>query len=184
MSRLSPEHILRGYFHAKDENRPHLLGRVFAEDAKLEIQNRSSAITFPAVTFGREAIANVLVRDFGRTYENVYSFYMARPVGHESAFSCDWLVVMTDKTSHAVRIGCGRYEWAFAEHGEGLASHLCISIEAMQVLPGEVLAEAVQLIRKLTYPWASAAQVIEAAHKISGVEPVLAYLGRNSASAA
>src|SRR5258706_8031171 len=38
---VSPEQALRAYFHAKDENRPHLLDGVFASDARLGIRNRS-----------------------------------------------------------------------------------------------------------------------------------------------
>jgi acetyl-CoA C-acetyltransferase len=38
MIAASPESVLRAYFHAKDENRPHLLDEVFAEDAVREYQ--------------------------------------------------------------------------------------------------------------------------------------------------
>src|SRR5690349_19415806 len=86
--------VLRGYLHAKDENRPHLLQDVFAPDAEVEVRNRSTTIAFPAVTRGREAIAEVFVRQFGRTYENVYSFYLARPPVRAAHFSCGWLVAM------------------------------------------------------------------------------------------
>ncbi|MEZ5739743.1 MAG: nuclear transport factor 2 family protein [Burkholderiaceae bacterium] len=49
--------LLRDYFHAKDENRPHLLAQVFTESARLTIANRSANIAFPAQITGREAIA-------------------------------------------------------------------------------------------------------------------------------
>jgi hypothetical protein len=75
-SRASAQ-ILEGYFCAKDGNRPHLIARVFTPDARLEINNASASITFPAVTQGMEDIADVLVRQFGRTYENIYSFYLS-----------------------------------------------------------------------------------------------------------
>ena len=71
---LGPEVVLRGYFHAKDENRPHLLRHVSAPDAELVISTKSSSIALPAITHGRQAIAEVLVSSFGTTYENVYSF--------------------------------------------------------------------------------------------------------------
>lgn len=85
------ESILRNYFHAKDENRTHLLTQVFAENARLEMQVNSDAIFFPAVTQGRDAIGDVLVRKFGQTYENVYSFCLQRPTPGIVAdqFSCD-----------------------------------------------------------------------------------------------
>ena len=46
----APEAVLRRYFCAKDENRPHLLKDVFAIGAQLVIHNRSANITLPAVT--------------------------------------------------------------------------------------------------------------------------------------
>ena len=64
-------HVLRKYFQAKDENRPHLLEEVFAPDAILQITNKTDTIAFPSVTNGCQAIADVLVRRFGQIYENV-----------------------------------------------------------------------------------------------------------------
>jgi len=46
---------VRGYCHAKDENRPHILERVFEPGAELAVVNRASTISFPARTVGREA---------------------------------------------------------------------------------------------------------------------------------
>ncbi len=100
------EQILVNYFRAKDGNRPRLLDRVFSADAQLEVRNASSSIAFPGVTLGREQIADVLVREFGRTYENVYSFYLsAPPRGTVEQFSCSWLVGMTEKSDKTVNPG-------------------------------------------------------------------------------
>jgi hypothetical protein len=115
---VTSEQILRTYFHAKDENRPYLLDDVFSTDARLGIRNRSEQISFPAVTVGLAGIADVLVRRFNQTYENSYSFYLARPTSKKGAFSCDWLVAMTEKESKAVRVGCGQYEWALQRNPE------------------------------------------------------------------
>jgi hypothetical protein len=176
--RHRPEQVLRNYFHAKDENRPHLLDAVFAPDAQLEVANRASAIVFPAVTLGREAIADVLVRDFGRTYEDVYSFYCGRPADDVASFACAWLVVMSDKASRVPRVGCGRYEWTFATDASGLASRLRITIEAMQLLaPAD--AEAVARWRQhLPYPWATTAAVLASAPPLAGLAPVLEVLAQ------
>lgn len=173
---IPPETALRSYFHAKDENRPHLLARVFAIDATLEITNRSSAIAFPAVTIGREEIANVLVRTFGQTYENVYSFYMARPGAGERRFVCNWLVAMSEKASRDVRVGCGQYNWTFSDEPPHLASHLAITIETMQVLSPDVLPIIFTWFDSLSYPWSSAAEASGCAPQIAGLGPVLRYL--------
>jgi hypothetical protein len=132
---LDAQAVLRNYFHAKDENRPHILERVFDRNAELVIVDHARAMSFPARTVGREAIADVLVRNFCQTYENVYSFYLARPATGTSEFSCGWLVTMTEKQSKAVRLGCGRYDWVFSEVAPHLATQLTITIDAMQVLP-------------------------------------------------
>lgn len=73
---LPPDVVLRNHFRAKDENRPHLLDDVFTVDAVLEIRNATSTIAFPAVTSGRDAIADVLVRSFGQTDEDVNGLYL------------------------------------------------------------------------------------------------------------
>jgi len=170
---LSPEAVLRGYFNAKDGNRPRLLESVFSEDAVLEVRNDTSAISFPAVTQGREDIADVLVRSFGQTYENVYSFYLQRPQGRLRAFACDWIVVMSEKGSRGVRVGHGRYEWTFDSASTGLARRLVISIAAMQVFPAEAAAQAWSFVDALDYPWSSWAQVRTATVRHRLFEPVL-----------
>jgi len=169
----SPDAVLRGYFHAKDENRPHLLDGVFRDDAVLEVRNDTTAIAFPAVTTGREAIADVLVRSFGRTYENVYSFYLQRPHGPLDAFECDWIVVMTDKASRGVRVGRGAYLWEFDAASSGLARRLVISIAAMRIYPAETAGEAWAFVAELDYPWASWTQVQAATARHPLFAPVL-----------
>jgi hypothetical protein len=171
---LSAEEVLRNYFHAKDENRPHLLAHVFTETAVLEVRNRTSTITFPNATSGREAIADVLVRSFGQTYENVYSFYLRRPVGQPSKFECPWLVAMTEKSSRNVSIGCGSYGWEFETNPPNLARRLTIDIAEMQVLAPSDAAKNFAAVAALSYPWSSLAELTDAALR----HPVLAPIAR------
>jgi hypothetical protein len=173
---LPTDVVLRCYFHAKDENRPHLLDHVFSEDAVLEVVNSTSTIAFPAVTSGRDAIADVLVRAFGRTYENVYSFYLQRPSGQLSAFECEWVVAMTEKDSRKLRIGCGRYEWEFDSTPPTLARRLVITIAEMQVLPASVAHEAFVALAALSYPWSSPAEVRAAASTHTFLVPIVQQL--------
>ncbi len=156
---LLPELVLRDYFRAKDENRPQLLDRVFTADAVLEIRNDAATIAFPALTSGRDAIADVLVRAFGQTYENVYTFCLQRPQGALASFSCDWVVSMSEKASRRVRVGCGRYDWSFDAAATGLARGLVISIAVMQVLPPESAAPIFAAVQGLSYPWSSREEV-------------------------
>lgn len=175
---LPPEAVLRGYFHAKDENRPHLLDRVFTRDAVLEVRNATSTIAFPAITSGREEIADVLVRVFGQTYENVYSFYLQRPGSRVSSFECDWLVAMTEKTTRNARVGCGSYEWTFDPKPPHLASRLVITIAAMQILPPAAALALMSGVEQLTYPWSSRAELERVAPKHTPFEPLLQYLSK------
>ena len=178
-----PEVVLRNYFHAKDENRPHLLERVFTPDARLLVVNHSSAIAFPARTVGREAIAEVLVRRFGQAYENVYSFYLQRPPTDARTFSCDWLVAMSEKESKGVRVGCGRYEWVFDAAQAGQASHLTITIHAMQVLPPGELSPVMAWVRALDYPWCTVDAATRSAPENEHVASVLRQLPDRGANA-
>lgn len=180
--KLNAEQVLRNYFHAKDENRPHLLADVFAPDAKLQVLNRVSTIAFPAQTEGRDAIADVFVREFCRTNENVYSFYLDRPAPAVATFSCDWLVAMSGKDDRCVRVGCGRYDWAFDASASGLATGLVITIEAMQVLQPSANECVFEWVRRLTYPWSSAAAIEESSPPVELLAPVLRHLGSHAAS--
>jgi hypothetical protein len=177
-SRASAQ-ILEWYFCAKDGNRPHLITRVFTPDASLEINNGSASITFPAVTQGMEDIADVLVRQFGRTYENIYSFYLSKPEGAAKQFKCSWLVGMTDKQTKEVCIGCGTYEWSFVYEPAPRATALVISIQAMQLLAPSVQPQVLAWLEQLPYPWATATAILGSAPALEGLSPVLNVLRRD-----
>jgi hypothetical protein len=182
-SLLTPEAVLREYFHAKDENRPHLLDRVFTADASLHINNGCSNITFPTVTQGRDAIADTLVTQFNKTYENIYSFYLARPPGTADSFSCAWLVGMSEKDTKNTRVGCGTYDWTFSSEAPRLARALVISIHAMVVLPPSTASMVFPWLQRAGYPWSSAAQVCELAPPLPELDPVVRHLEGHAAGA-
>jgi len=172
-----PARVLRTYFRAKDENRPHLMREVFTHDAVLRIRVDSDAISFPAETRGLGPITDVLVSDFGRTNENVYSFYLDCPPADATSFECGWLVGMSMKGTGEIRVGCGRYEWTLRPGEPLLACALAIGIECMQVLPA---GEARPVFSWLTgldgYPWATRGQVLASAPKLAQLAPVLESL--------
>ena len=175
---MSPEQILRLYFRAKDENRPFLLANVFSENATLEICNRSDQISFPPVTSGLAQIGDVLVRRFNQAYENIYSFYLDRPVSNADQFTCDWLVGMTEKETKNVRVGCGRYDWKFdRDSALLLATHLAITIDSMVVLAPSATRDVMRWLVKLSYPWSSAPEVTSAL-PLDELAPVARYLTR------
>lgn len=180
---LTPEIVLRGYFHAKDENRPHILERVFDPGAELVVANHADSISFPARTTGREAIADVLVRNFAQTYENIYSFYLQRPPVEVANFSCGWFVSMSEKRSKSARVGCGRYDWVFSEASPHLATHLTITIHAMEVLPPAELPAVLSWVQALSYPWCTAQEVTRTAPGGEHLALVLQHLSAYASGA-
>jgi hypothetical protein len=124
------------YFLAKDGNRPHLIRRIFAMDAELEMIVKTDAISFPQSVRGVDAIEETLVCRFAHDFENIYSFGLTRPaVADRLHFPCHWLVGMSAKKDGPLRVGCGRYDWYFTDDEKGLIRRLVINIEAMTVFP-------------------------------------------------
>lgn len=174
----TPSAAITAYLRAKDGNRPHLLARAFTDDALLQMTVHTSAISFPPVSRGREAVAEVLVHRFGQAYENVYTFCLASPpAGEAEVFRCDWLVAMTEKGSRAVRVGCGRYDWCFSPPS-CLAESLSITIATMQTLPASHADQVMDWAAGLPYPWCPAEAALQAAPEIRELAPVLGYIGR------
>jgi hypothetical protein len=179
---LEPERVLRNYFRAKDENRPHLLEGVFSPDAELVVRNQSANIGFPAITQGRPAIAEVLVRGFALAYENIYSFYLDRPGTAVREFSCPWLVAMSERASGKPRVGCGSYAWSFEPQAPGLATRLVIAIEAMEILPAAETQAVFAWIGSLQYPWLSPEAGLRGIPASKLLLPVSEFLGRHVAA--
>jgi hypothetical protein len=172
--------VLRDYFHAKDENRPWYMSRAFAPDAVLNMAVRTQAIAFPPESRGVQAIADTLVRRFGQTYDNVYTFYLSRPADGAvlDAYRCDWLVAMTEKATGQVRVGCGVYDWTFRREPHQ-AESLTITIETMLTLPAADAGVILDWITGLPYPWTDAQRVVATAPAIEDLAPVLQWIRRN-----
>ena len=164
------------YIFAKDANRPDLLRQAFTADATLEMVVRTGVISFPPQVSGRAGIADVLVRRFGQSYENVYTFCLGEPPkAGANTHACKWLVGMSVKETRELRIGCGEYHWRFAPQS-GLAEHLCITIEHMQVCPSQFLEPVMNWLQSLDYPWCLPGEMIERAPQLSNIAPVIEYL--------
>ena len=172
---MNADAAVEAYVRGKDGNRPDLAARAFAPDARLAVRNATSAVAFPDVTEGREAIVDVLVAAFGRRYTNVRTFCLARPEPGATSFSCDWLVGMTARDDASARVGAGRYDWAFRA-SDGCATALTITIDAMEILPPALSPAVLAWIRTLAYPWTSATQVADTAPGLDQLAPVLARL--------
>lgn len=173
--------VMRNYLRAKDENRPVYMARAFAADAALKMTLRTPAIAFPPHAHGRDAITETLVRSFGQTYENVFSFYLGHP-GEDTtreAFTCDWFVGMAEKSTGHVRVGCGRYDWVFQAEPH-LATSLTITIETMLDLPPDTASAVFGWVTALPYPWTDAERVVRTAPPIEALAPVMQWLRRDA----
>ncbi|AHL34072.1 hypothetical protein CD58_14640 [Pseudomonas brassicacearum] len=149
----TPQLSIQQYITAKDGNRPHLLDQAFAAEAILDMIVRTGSISFPDHVEGRAAIGDVLVRRFGQTFENVYTFCLgAPPATDANVFQCKWLVAMSDKNSGEARVGCGVYDWQFDPTSK-LAERLTITIEHMKTLPATDLPAIMAWVSRLDYPW-------------------------------
>jgi hypothetical protein len=180
----SPRDTIEMYLRAKDFNRPHLIAQAFAGGALLQMEVRQGGMDFPPVAQGREAIAETLVRSFGRRHENVYTFCLAEPPAPDSAqFHCPWLVAMTEKDSRAVRVGCGFYHWRFAP-GNRLAQELRIVIDTMQTLPPADVLPVMAWVASLGGPWCPVERALATAPPIPLVRSALQLLACQGAGAA
>lgn len=169
----TPAQAIKHYILAKDGNRPHLLRQAFASDATLEMVVHTGAISFPPTVEGRDGIAEVLVRRFGQTYENVYTFCIGEPPAEEATeHHCTWLVGMSDKATGDLRFGCGQYDWQF---DSGLATHLKITIEQMLVCPAAEVEPVMDWLQQVSYPWCPTGQ-LQSAPALASIAGVLEYL--------
>ncbi len=154
---IKRQEIVRDYIHAKDENRPHLLKKVFTETAFLEMVVKPSTLSFPRETVGRQAIGDVLVRQFCQRFENVYTYCVIGSIRKkDTELVCRWLVGMNEKVSGAYLVGCGWYEWHFDIGEAGLADRLSITIEEMVSLRADFSDTISSWLASLPYPWCDA----------------------------
>ena len=171
------------YIRAKDENRPYLMASAFAEDAVLEVVVNTGAISLPPTSYGLDSITDVLVRRFAQTYENVHTFCLASPprTNHIGAFSCSWLVAMSDKEARTPRVGCGRYSWLFRSNETRLAERLSITVDVMEILPIACLGPVMKWACDLPRPWCTSALALERAPRFDELGPIREHLSHASA---
>lgn len=169
------QHSIETYIHAKDGNRPHLIDDAFTPDAELSMALKTAGISFPDSVKGAKGIADVLVSQFAKQYENVYTFCIGAAPAGGSAFRCDWLVCMSEKSTGLARAGFGSYDWQGAEKS-GRIKHLTITIDEMATLPAETLQPILTWVHKLPYPWCPRDRLRDGAPKIDMIEHIVTTL--------
>ena len=148
----------------------------FADAARLDVDSRSEAMTFQPVTHGLDAITKALVSDFGKSFENVYTFCLCdEPKGEARGFKCSWLVGMSEKATGRVRVGCGDYDWSFGGE-QRLVDRLSILIRTMNVLPGDHLRSVMVWLSTLPYPWCPASAALKEMPQLTELAEIRQFL--------
>ena len=172
-----PAEVISTYILAKDGNRPWLMHRAFAEGARLEMVVNTDAISFPPTAAGTGAITDAFVRRFSGDHENVYTLCLSSPPeAFTKQFSCDWLVGMSRRDNVEIRVGCGRYDWSFADENGMLASDLKITIAVMRVFAPEHLRPIMSWLSELPYPWCPARAAAQSIPDLDGLRSISDFL--------
>lgn len=169
-------HALETYIDAKDNTRADRIASAFAPDAVLTISLATSNIAFPARTVGTDAIAKMLVTDFGAQYTRCRTYYVcdALAVNDGTIDAVPWLVLMRERTTGALRVGHGVYRWTFDATPAVTGFH--IHIARMDVVPDAdgTLLDALQ--DGLSYPWLVPADLHAHFTSLARSTPALAFV--------
>lgn len=163
------------YIDAKDNTRTQRIAEAFAADAVLTISLATSAIAFPARTIGSDAIAKMLVTDFGAQYTRCRTYYVCDSLDVRAGVidALPWLVVMRETASGALRVGHGVYRWTFDETPAVTAFD--IHIARMDVVPDADGALLDALQAGLDYPWLAPAALHAHFTALARSTPALAF---------
>jgi hypothetical protein len=153
--------IINNYVFAKDKNKPHLMEKCFCESALLEMEVNTGNISFPEKTSGLEAITDLLVKNFHKSYENISTFCISNSSKYEMGiFQCKWFVVMIEKESNNIKVGSGKYYWKFNLENKLLVNNLKITIDKMVVLKRDLSSQLLTWSNSLPYPWCGSSYVL------------------------
>jgi len=173
---LNKTDAIQAYILAKDGNRPHALNFAFTADAIVNMDVQTDSIAFPNSLPGLKTISEILVSQFNQQYENIYTFCIGnRPEILENQFKCNWLVVMSEKKTESVRVGCGQYDWVFSATS-GKVQKLDIKINVMETSSAVDLLEVMTWVAALPYPWCDLTTLVTKPPQNSAVLKVVQQL--------
>lgn len=156
------QELVSRYIKAKDNSKPHLMTAVFTQQATLKMVVKTDNISFPADVSGEEQITQTLVSEFNSTYENIYTLCLSDTLRQAGkTLNCRWLVCMTEKSSGALRVGCGDYRWRFEGDAPALANELTIVIETMVMFPHQARSEVIHWFDRQPYPWVLSSEMLQ-----------------------
>ena len=171
--------LLEAYLQAKDLDQPSLILDCYTPDAVLTYSIATDTISFPAKVFGADAIAQTLVREFGKNFDCCRTYYVCDSVAHDSQGIdfMPWLVIMRQKSTTAMRLGKGFYRWRF--QSDETRTRVCamhIHIERMDIIEDREGEKRKQLHAALPYPWLRPAVLSESFQRMRKQSPGFAFL--------
>lgn len=162
------------YLVAKDNNKPHLMRKVFAEAAELRMQVASSNISFPPRVAGEAEITATLVQRFNESHQDIYTFCLPESLAEQQdCFACRWFVCMQDKNSGEIKIGAGGYRW-YPDDRQIIC--LDIDIEQMQLCSAGLQGVIFDWAEQLPWPWCSAETALQTLPDLSELTSLRAFL--------
>ena len=177
----TPKNLLEKYLEAKDLNRPSLILDYFTPDAVLTYSIATDTISFPAKVLGADAIAQTLVRDFRKNFDNCKTYYVCDSLAaHARRIDfIPWLVIMTQISNTALRVGKGYYRWQFESAEKTLrvcAMH--IHIASMDIIDDPAGKTLHVLQSALPYPWLPPATLRETFASLRKRFPLFEFLDK------
>ena len=168
------EDLLVKYICAKDKNKPSLMKEVFTDSSSLQMNLKTQNISFPAKTIGLKNITDVLVDNFNKNYENIFTFCLKDTMKYQdNGLTCDWVVCMKDKINAEIRIGYGEYNCCFTSDSCTKVKLLCIKIEEMFVLKNQTIRPILNWLDDVSYPLCESEELFENAPNIEMINQII-----------
>ena len=181
MLQSEAEDILEKYILGKDKDRFDILETIYESGAKVTFEINSAAISFPSEIVGNKEIAKVLSSDFNKKFDHVKTYCLSREfpfVAEGTILKQKWLVLMREKASNRICVGCGFYGWHFTTkpNSPDQIKHHHISIHDMLNLSDWSLSSLLDLQMRFSYPWLEQDNAIEVLEGYRELKTITDYL--------
>lgn len=172
--------ILEKYVEGKDKDKYQILEEIYADNAIVQFEIHSDQISFPDKISGNIEIAKVLSVDFNKKYTSVKTYYLSKPMPHQSVINGQkWLVIMKDIELGKTRVGAGYYDWELTHPGSNVKvqKHKIYIHEMLELTDaGSNLLKELQ--SKLEYPFVEKESASNILSSFSELEDIVNYINK------